>query len=157
IEPFLPVDAPAPDPEGPEVHWHPMVLPQRSALDGNGAAADDRRQLRELGFLAAAIAPTGGVFKGTGAVVLLDDPPVGRRAGVEAERCSPLGGRQRRFAGGGPDRGRGAIARRPQPLSAAGGFAGCRGWGAQNPERRPPLPPGGRAREALADQRDLPI
>src|SRR5262245_42034651 len=49
IEPFLPVDAPAPDADAPMVHWHPMVLAQRSALDGDGATADDRTQQRAPG------------------------------------------------------------------------------------------------------------
>ena len=82
IEPFLPIDVPAPDPDAGSVHWNPVVLPQRSALDGEGPTAEERKTLRELGFLAAAVAPTGGVFKGTAAVVQLSDPEPSRKAEI---------------------------------------------------------------------------
>jgi len=87
IESYAEVDAPAPDPESPGVHWNSRVTPQRSALHGDGLSDADRKALRKLGFVAAHTAPKGGVFRGTGAVVSLasdpeadsaEDPPVYR-------------------------------------------------------------------------------
>lgn len=75
IEPWLEVDAPQPDANAPGAHWNTRVTPHRSALDGTGASSADASALRKMGFVAAAIAPTGGNFAGTGAVVSL-------RAGV---------------------------------------------------------------------------
>ena len=75
IEAYLPVDAPAPDKGAPGRHWNEKVMPQRSALDGAGVDTRTRDALRKLGFTVAAIAPRGGVFRGTGAVVSLSDDP----------------------------------------------------------------------------------
>lgn len=81
IEAYLPVDAPAPDKGAPGRHWNEKVMPQRSALDGAGVDTRTRDALRKLGFTVAAIAPRGGVFRGTGAVVSLsDDPAMGESA-----------------------------------------------------------------------------
>ena len=73
IEPHLPVSAPQPDEKAPGNHWNKKVTPQRSALDGEGGSKGSREKLRKMGFTAAAIAPKGGVFRGSAAVVLLDD------------------------------------------------------------------------------------
>ncbi|MEM7199699.1 MAG: amidohydrolase family protein [Planctomycetota bacterium] len=73
IEPHLAVDAPTPAADGRDRHWNPKVLAQRSALDGGGVGDKARRELRALGFGAAAIAPRGGIFRGSSAVVLLAD------------------------------------------------------------------------------------
>ena len=156
IEPFLPVDAPAPDVDGPAAHWHPMVLPQRSALDGDGATADDRRQLRELGFLAAAIAPTGGVFKGSAAVVLLGEPATGEKAAVVRDRCYQLCSLQPRSSGH-PDSEMGAISLLRQTLLDADWFERCRAAVAADASLRATMPPATAALSALADQRALPL
>ncbi|MCB9838759.1 MAG: amidohydrolase family protein [Phycisphaeraceae bacterium] len=74
IDAHVPVSAPRPDPKLEGTHWNEKVTPQRSALDGPGVSDKDRKALRELGFTACAIAPEGGIFRGTGAVVLLSDP-----------------------------------------------------------------------------------
>jgi len=74
IEAHLPVSAPKPDENAPGNHWNAKVTPQRSALDGEGVEKETREKLRKLGFTAAAIAPKGGVFRGSSAVVLLDEP-----------------------------------------------------------------------------------
>ncbi len=74
IEPYLEVAAPPPAELAENAHWNPVVTPQRSALDGTGVPAALREELRALGFAAAAAAPSGGIFRGTGAVVLLDAP-----------------------------------------------------------------------------------
>jgi imidazolonepropionase-like amidohydrolase len=75
IDAYVPVDAPAPDAKSPGAHWNAKVTPQRSALDGEGVATRDREALRKLGFTTAALAPKGGVFRGSGAVVSLADAP----------------------------------------------------------------------------------
>jgi imidazolonepropionase-like amidohydrolase len=74
IEPYLPVDAPVPPTGATDAHWNSKVAPQRNAVDGAGAPAKTREELRALGFTAAALAPEGGVFRGRGALVLLDEP-----------------------------------------------------------------------------------
>lgn len=156
IEPLLPVDAPAPDPDGPLGHWHPMVLPQRSALDGDGATADDRRALRKLGFAAAAIAPTGGVFKGSAALVLLDEPEAGRRARVVRERVYSLCSLQT-SGGGHPTSQMGAIALLRQTLSDADWFARCSAAAQNVPALRERLPAPSAALAALSTQNGLPL
>ncbi|MFM9994909.1 MAG: amidohydrolase family protein [Phycisphaerales bacterium] len=75
IDAYVEVEAPAPDPKAPGVHWNTQVTPQRSALDGTGVDDRTAESMRKLGFAAAAIAPRGGVFRGTGAVVSLGKPP----------------------------------------------------------------------------------
>lgn len=75
IEPFLEVEAPAPDRAAPGVHQNPNVVPQRSALDGVGIDAETRKTLRGLGFTAAAISPMRGNFRGTAALVSVGDVP----------------------------------------------------------------------------------
>ncbi len=74
IDAHVPVEAPRPDADLEGAHWNPVVMPQRSSLDGAGIGASDRESLRDLGFAIAAISPKDGVFRGSGAVVLLADP-----------------------------------------------------------------------------------
>ena len=74
LEPWFASDVPALDPNTTDQHWNPMVQAQRSALDGDLVPAAERRTLRELGFTAVGVAPSGGVLKGTAAVVQLDEP-----------------------------------------------------------------------------------
>ncbi len=74
IEAHHPVKAPAPDAKSPGAHWNKKVTPQRSALDGEGIGESDREKLRKMGFGAAAISPDSGIFRGSAAVVLLDEP-----------------------------------------------------------------------------------
>ena len=80
IDAHVPVEAPMPDQTLAGAHWNARVTPQRSALDGPGLSEKDRQSLRQLGFTVAAIAPKGGVFRGSGAVVLIaesgDNPTV---------------------------------------------------------------------------------
>ncbi|MBL8746047.1 MAG: amidohydrolase family protein [Phycisphaerae bacterium] len=71
VEAYLPVDARRPDEKSPGTHWNKQVMAQRSALDGMGIDAEGRKKMRGQGFVAAAIAPKGGVFRGIGAVVTL--------------------------------------------------------------------------------------
>ncbi len=73
IEPYLPIDAPTPDRSSPGAHWNAKVTAERSALDGRGVPEDVRKKLRSMGYTTAVIAPTGGVFRGTAAVVSLGE------------------------------------------------------------------------------------
>lgn len=75
IDPFVEVDAPRPADGSPGVHWNPRVTPQRSVLDGPGLDQAAMRALRAQGFTVAALAPRGGIFRGSGAVVALNDTP----------------------------------------------------------------------------------
>ena len=108
IDAFVEVDAPAPDPAAPGVHWNPRVTPQRRALDGTGVDERSAESLRKLGFTAAAISPRGGVFRGSGSVVSLarpatdsstDRPPVYRVEAYHAVGIWRSGGGG--FGGGG--------------------------------------------------------
>jgi len=73
IEPYLPVAAPEPDRTAPGAHWNAKVMAERSALDGRGVPEDVRKKLRSMGYTTAVIAPSGGVFRGTAAVVSLGE------------------------------------------------------------------------------------
>ncbi len=126
IEPFIEVDAAGPiardgGTKGVEAHWSPNVTPQRSALDGAGIPEGDANALRELGFAAAAIAPKGGVFKGSSAVVSLAKPSpdasAARPSIYKDDAYQNIAFNTR--AGGYPDSQMGAIALIRQTLSDA--------------------------------------
>lgn len=69
IDASVEVDAPRPDAESAGAHWSLRVMPQRTALDGDGLSKGQRESLRKQGFVAAHIVPKGGVFRGQTAVV----------------------------------------------------------------------------------------
>ena len=126
IEPFIEVDAAGPiardgGTKGVEAHWSPNVTPQRSALDGAGIPDGEANALRELGFAAAAIAPKGGVFKGSSAVVSLAKPSpdasAARPSIYKDDAYQNIAFNTR--AGGYPDSQMGAIALIRQTLSDA--------------------------------------
>ena len=73
LDAHVEVDAARPDPREAGLHWNPRVLPQRSALDGRGIDPKTAEELRSMGFGAAAIAPKGGVFRGSAALVSLGE------------------------------------------------------------------------------------
>ncbi|MEE8106293.1 MAG: amidohydrolase family protein [Planctomycetota bacterium] len=75
IDAYVEVDAPQPRADAGGVHWNTKVTPQRSALHGDGIDKKTVKELRELGFTAAVIAPRGGIFRGTGALVALANHP----------------------------------------------------------------------------------
>ena len=75
VEPWFEVDGHELDDARPGRHWSRHVTPERDVLDGVGLGGSDRASLRELGFVAAAIAPDGGIFRGHGAVVSTGDVP----------------------------------------------------------------------------------
>ncbi len=81
IDAYVEVDAPKPDAGSPGMHWNTLVTPHRAALDGAGIAESDKESLRALGFVAAAAAPKGGVFRGSGAVVSLAPTPADKSLG----------------------------------------------------------------------------
>jgi imidazolonepropionase-like amidohydrolase len=107
IDAYVDVEAPRPDANAAGVHWSTHVMPQRSALDGAGVDERTGEALRKLGFTAAAISPTGGIFRGSSAVVSLgkaagsasaDRPPVYTKVAYQAVGFSA---RERGFGGGG--------------------------------------------------------
>jgi len=71
VEPYLETDVPAPDRDAPGTHWSPRVMPEREAGKGKALAAAASKGLRDMGYVAAALAPKGGVFRGASAVVSL--------------------------------------------------------------------------------------
>lgn len=88
VEAWFEVDTPEHDASRPGRHWNSRISPDRSVLEGNGLSASDAESLRGLGFVAAGIAPKGGIMRGLGAVVstaaptsnsAADDPSVYRR------------------------------------------------------------------------------
>ncbi len=72
IESHVGVEATKPEADAFGGYWQSnLVVPQRSALDGKRLADDKAKDLRALGFTAAAIAPEDGILRGTAAVVAL--------------------------------------------------------------------------------------
>jgi N-acetylglucosamine-6-phosphate deacetylase len=65
-------------------HWNVRVTPQVRAADLPALGADARKDLRALGFTAAAIHPSSGIFRGGVQVSLLGDDPRAART-VEAD------------------------------------------------------------------------
>lgn len=83
IDPWLEVDAPAPNDADPAAHWNDAVTPQRSALAGPGVPGGTAEAHRKLGFAAAAIVPKGGIFAGQAAAVSLAKAPADDSAAFE--------------------------------------------------------------------------
>ena len=156
VESYLPVDAPAPDADAADAHWHPSVLAQRSALDGDGATKDDRETLRSLGFCAAAIAPIGGNFRGTGAVVLLDEPKPGVRAEVLGDPVYHVASLAMRW-GGHPSSEMGAISLVRQVLADAQWRERTAAALANDPALRTPTNAANAALATLTQFADRPI
>lgn len=69
VEPWFEVAGHELESDRPGRHWSDHVTPERDVLDGTRLSADDAESLRTLGFVAAALAPDGGIFRGRGAVV----------------------------------------------------------------------------------------
>ncbi len=65
--------APAPDAAGEGAHWNSRVWPQRAMAAQSGPDRARREGLRALGFAAAAVYPSKGIFRGSGAVIALAD------------------------------------------------------------------------------------
>jgi imidazolonepropionase-like amidohydrolase len=156
VESFLPIDVPALDPATGDVHWNPMVQAQRNALEGAGIPSADRDTLRGLGFTTVAIAPSGGILKGTSSVVLLDDateterPRVVRSHGYEL--CSLQTNR-----GGYPGSEMGAIALLRQTLLDAAWYSRCATTIANDGRLAANGPQPSTALQALVDHAKLPL
>lgn len=156
VDPFVVVDVPALEPGPGDAHWHAMVMPQRRALDGAGVAEAERSALRKLGYAAVGIAPAGGIVKGTGAIVLLDEPTETTRPRVVRDGGFAVASLQT-GRGGHPSSEMGAISVLRQALAdgawyrrAAVTAAAARGWPST-------LPPASHSLAALAGQHDQPL
>jgi imidazolonepropionase-like amidohydrolase len=156
IEPWYPSDVPALDPARSDQHWNPMVQPQRDARDGALVAAADREALRKLGFALAAAVPSGGILKGTAAVVLLDEPAATAPVRVVRDRTFAAASLQT-SRDGYPDSEMGAIALLRQSLADGQWFDRCRAAVAKDPALAGRAPQPSAALQALADQRTLPL
>ena len=64
-------------------HWNARVVPQVRAADLPVMTTDSRKELRALGFTAAALHPNAGIFRGSAQVALLGDDPRATRTVVE--------------------------------------------------------------------------
>ncbi|QDV07186.1 imidazolonepropionase [Planctomycetes bacterium Poly30] len=70
IESYVGVEAPRPEATAQGGYWQTdLVVPQRSALDGGRLDGSAAKDLRSVGFTAAALAPEGAILGGTAAVV----------------------------------------------------------------------------------------
>ena len=156
IEPWYPSDVPALDPARSDQHWNPMVQPQRDARDGALVAAADREALRKLGFALAAAVPSGGILKGTAAVVLLDEPAATAPVRVVRDRTFAAASLQT-SRDGYPDSEMGAIALLRQSLADGQWFDRCRAAVAKDAALAGRAPQPSAALQALADQRTLPL
>ena len=153
VESHLPIEVPAPSEDDRGNHPHrDRVMPQRSALDAAGPDAKLKKEMRSLGFTAAAIAPEDGNFRGQAAVVSLeDDSSETENEGAEVIRASAyqamsLGRARFRFNPSGPRRSRyptsqmGAIALIRQTFSDADWHAECLEVFSRNPRLERPMP-----------------
>jgi imidazolonepropionase-like amidohydrolase len=74
IDPWVEVDTPAHAANRPGRHWNSRITPDRSVLEGEGLSGSTAKSLRDLGFVAAGIAPNSGILRGLGAVVSTAEP-----------------------------------------------------------------------------------
>jgi imidazolonepropionase-like amidohydrolase len=121
IDAFVPVDAPRTPKEAKSAHWNRMVTWDRSPLDGKGLPEKTAKELRELGFGAALLAPKDGVVRGHASLVSLrkrDPAPGSPRPQVyEAHSYDVIAfDTVRGDAGGFPNAKMGAIALARQSL-----------------------------------------
>ncbi|MEM8757094.1 MAG: amidohydrolase family protein [Planctomycetota bacterium] len=75
VEPWFEIDGEALAADRTGRHWNTNVTPERDVLAGEGLGAAHAESLRSLGYVAAAIAPDGGLFRGLGAVVSTGEAP----------------------------------------------------------------------------------
>jgi imidazolonepropionase-like amidohydrolase len=156
IEPYFASDVPALDPATTDQHWNPMVQPQRSATDGALVPAADRETLRQLGFTAVAVAPSGGILKGTAAVVQLDEPTATTPVRILSDRAYALASLQQNRSGY-PDSEMGAVALLRQLLLDAQHHERCRQTVAADPSLAAAAPSPSAVLQAIVDQQRLPL
>ena len=155
IEPFFPSDVPALDPQTTDQHWNPLVQAQRHALDGALVPEKDRQALRALGFTAVATAPSGGVLKGTAAVVHLDEPQPTTPVRTLRDRAYTVASLQ--SGGGYPSSEMGAIALLRQSLLDGQWYERCQRAVAADATLAVKAPTTSGALQAIADQQALPL
>ncbi|MEZ6037099.1 MAG: amidohydrolase family protein [Planctomycetota bacterium] len=156
IEPFVATDVPALDATTTDQHWNPMVQPQRNALDGALLAEGDRNGLRALGFAAAAVAPSGGILKGTAAVILIDEPSETDKPRVLRRAAYAVASLQTN-RGGYPNSEMGAIAVLRQSLADGLWYERSQKAVTRDAALAAHAPQPSAALQAIADQRDLPL
>lgn len=156
VEPFLAIDVPALDPAAGDQHWHPMVQAARRALDGAGVPTAEREALWSLGYTTAGIAPSGGILKGTGSVVLLDEPTETERPRIVRAAALAVASLQTSRSGH-PQSEMGAIALLRQLLLDAMWYERCAAAVAAIPALAAAAPQPSAALQALVDQRALPL
>ncbi|MEO6595756.1 MAG: amidohydrolase family protein [Planctomycetota bacterium] len=156
VEPFLPTDVPALDPTVAGQHWNPSVQPQRSALDGALVPAADRAALRSLGFAAAAVAPSGGILKGSASVVQLDEPEATAPVRIVRRFAYQLASLQTRRDGY-PNSEMGAIALLRQTLYDGLWYERCSQTIAAQPALASAAPQPSAVLQAMVEQRQLPL
>jgi imidazolonepropionase-like amidohydrolase len=156
IEPFLATDVPALDEDMTDKHWNTMVQPQRNALDGALVAKDDRQALRSLGFTVVAAAPSGGILKGSSAIVLLDEPTDTDAARVINSSAYALASLQTNRSGY-PNSEMGAIALLRQSLADGRWYERCQVAIERDPSLRAGAPQPSRVLASLAAQSKQPL
>jgi len=156
IEPFLATDVPALDEDTTDKHWNTMVQPQRNALDGALVAKKDRDELRSLGFTVVAAAPSGGILKGSSAVILLDEPTATDKARVLDASAYSVASLQTNRSGY-PNSEMGAIALLRQSLADGEWYKRCQAAVARDPGLVATAPQPSRVLAALAAQSAQPL
>ncbi len=156
VEPYFASDVPALDEDTTDKHWNTMVQPQRNALDGALVGEDDRESLRALGYAVVAAAPSGGILKGTSAVVLLDEPSETAPARVLRAQAYAAASLQT-TRGGYPNSEMGAIALLRQSLSYGDWYERCGRAVAADAALAAGAPQPSRVLEAIAAQRAMPM
>ena len=156
IEPFLATDVPALDEDTTDKHWNTMVQPQRNALDGALIAKKDRDELRSLGFTVVAAAPSGGILKGSSAVILLDEPTATDKARVLDASAYSVASLQTNRSGY-PNSEMGAIALLRQSLADGEWYKRCQAAVARDPGLVATAPQPSRVLAALAAQSAQPL
>ena len=156
VEPFFASDVPALDEDTTDKHWNVMVQPQRNALDGALVEQEDRAALRALGYAVVAAAPSGGILKGTSAVLLLDEPTDTDPARVLRSHAYAAASLQTN-RGGYPNSEMGAIALLRQSLGDGDWYERCRSAVAADPGLAADAPQPSRVLAAIAEQRSMPL
>jgi imidazolonepropionase-like amidohydrolase len=156
VEPFYASDVPALDPTTTDQHWNTMVQAQRHALDGALVPPADREALRALGFTTVAVAPSGGILKGSAAVVLLDEPTATKKPRVVRHTAYAAASLQL-SRDGYPDSEMGAIALLRQLLLDGQWYERCTRTVTAEPALAAKAPQPSSVLQAIADQRSLPL
>jgi len=156
IEPYFATDVPALDEDTTDKHWNTMVQPQRNALDGALVGEKERDELRELGFTVVAAVPSGGILKGSSAIILLDDPTDTAKPRVVNDQAYPVASLQTNRSGY-PNSEMGAIALLRQSLADGQWFARSAAAVRADASLGKDAPQASRVLAAIAAQTDKPL